>query len=197
MDRMQELRALAELLAMLLTSPRTGVLLALLAAAAVIDWRTLRIPNWLTAGGMLLGIAIQARYAPAPAGGAAMAVAGVAAGLLVLLPLWLVRLLGAGDVKLMAMAGAFIGPVAVLQALPLVLLAGGALALLFAISRGALAQLGANVRLLAVAVLSPGGGLGSARLLAERISVGRLPYGVCIAAGVALFLLARQLGFVT
>src|SRR4051812_2974354 len=53
---MQELQSLLQLLAMLATDPRTGVLFVLLIIASVTDYRTYRIPNWLTLSGIAFGL---------------------------------------------------------------------------------------------------------------------------------------------
>ncbi len=45
------------------------------------------------------------------------ALAGLGLGLLIMLPLYMLRALGAGDVKLMAMVGAFLGPNATIGAI--------------------------------------------------------------------------------
>src|SRR5262245_30574624 len=81
---------------------------AVLVEAAVIDGRQLRVPNWLTfhfvAGGLL--------YAGF-AGGREMllwSLAGTAVGLVSLMPLYAIGGMGAGDVKLMAGLGAWMGP---------------------------------------------------------------------------------------
>src|SRR5271157_3131734 len=77
------------------------VLLIVLLAAAVFDVRYRRIPNWLTVGGAVLGIAMNAVIGPPLAGiGFALAGLGVAFGIYVLL--YALRAMGAGDVKLMA-----------------------------------------------------------------------------------------------
>ena len=46
---MQELDSLRELLWMLVKNPRTGILFVLLTIASITDYRTYKIPNWLTA----------------------------------------------------------------------------------------------------------------------------------------------------
>jgi prepilin peptidase CpaA len=76
--------------------------------AAVIDGRSLRVPNWLTyhflAGGLIVAFW---------KGGSALlltSLAGAGVGLLTLLPLYSIGGMGAGDVKLMAGVGAWIGP---------------------------------------------------------------------------------------
>lgn len=191
---MTETEALVELLWMLVADPRTGVLIGLLLVAAVIDWRTMRIPNWLTAGGMLYGLAINASMAPSSGAGLALAAGGLVLGLVLLLPLYLVRAMGAGDVKLMAAVGAFLGPLAVFKAALFVFVVGGLAALAFALSRRASRQLAANLTEFAQSLVLPGvavwrPGIGTA-------SIGNLPYGVSISVGTQLFLLTRQLGFI-
>lgn len=195
---MSELNAVFELLSLLVLDPRTGVLMALLIAAAVIDWKTLRIPNWLTLGGIVTAFVVNAVAAASPWSGLGSATAGLAVGLLLLLPLWLVRILGAGDVKLMAMVGAFVGPWAALNSTLYAAIAGGIVALLVALSKGSLGRLVQNVHFLLSVVLTPAGGMlrNSGNSTSTGMpSIGRLPYGICICLGSAAYLIARQLGF--
>src|ERR1017187_945375 len=82
-------------------------LLVVLLAAAVFDVRYRRIPNWLTVGGVVLALAMNAVRAPPLAGvGFALAGLGVAFGIYLLL--YALRAMGAGDVKLMAAVGALV-----------------------------------------------------------------------------------------
>jgi len=84
------------------------ILAVILAAlAGWLDWRTRRIPNWLTFSGFLLGLA--ANTVVAGWEGAKFALAGAALPLIVLLPAVLLRGLGAGDWKLMGALGAMLG----------------------------------------------------------------------------------------
>lgn len=191
---MDELRAFLDLLAMLVLDPRTGLLVALLAAAAVVDVRTMRIPNWLTVGGLLCGLAVSASAAPRLMQGVGDSVVGALLGLGVLLPLWLVRVLGAGDVKLMAAVGAFLGPLPTLHALAYVAMAGGVAALLVAAWRGSLGRLLQNVYFIVAVVRTPGGASVNGTVSPTVPSVGKLPYGLCICIGTVAFLLARQFG---
>ena len=119
-----------------------AMLAALLAAALWHDLRTRRIPNQLVLWGTLAGLALNS-FMPSGSGlfdpsfgglGLPQALAGAAAGLALLLPMYLLRALGAGDVKLMAMCGAFLGPDAVLEAALLTFLCGGVLALAAALA---------------------------------------------------------------
>jgi prepilin peptidase CpaA len=89
-------------------------MIAWAATAALYDWRWRRLPNWLTLGGLVLGMAwAWLADDPVPAGG--LVSNGLAAGmaLLALLLPYLAGWLGAGDVKLYAAMG-FLGGSAVL-----------------------------------------------------------------------------------
>jgi prepilin peptidase CpaA len=81
--------------------------------AVVEDLRRRQVPNWLTAGGVLAGVACAT-----PGGWHAVATAwaGALAGFLLLLPLHYLGAMGGGDVKLMAAYGALLGPAGVLPA---------------------------------------------------------------------------------
>lgn len=74
-----------------------------------VDFRTRKIPNWLTVPSLFLGIGIHALVAGWSGTMAALEGAGLA--LVLLLPLVLLRALGAGDWKLLGAVGAFLGPV--------------------------------------------------------------------------------------
>jgi prepilin peptidase CpaA len=105
---MPDIHTFTSALAMAHADPRSAMLVALLATATAIDWRTYRIPNWLSVGGMALGLLGNAA-AEGITSGLLPALAGLALGIAVLLPLYALRLMGAGDVKLMAAVGAVIG----------------------------------------------------------------------------------------
>lgn len=81
--------------------------LALTILAALLDWRSRRIPNWLTVPGLLSGVAVHALIAGWH--GALFALEGAGLALILLLPLVALRALGAGDWKLMGAVGAFVG----------------------------------------------------------------------------------------
>jgi prepilin peptidase CpaA len=83
--------------------------LALTLAAGWLDWRSRRIPNWLTVPGLLLGITVNSVLAGWH--GAKISLEGAGLALLLLLPLVLLRGFGAGDWKLMGAVGAFLGPI--------------------------------------------------------------------------------------
>jgi len=86
--------------------------LALTLSAALLDWRSRRIPNWLTMSGLFLGIVVHAVLSGWH--GIRFALEGASLGLAVLFPLVLLRGLGAGDWKLIGAVGAMLGPVLLL-----------------------------------------------------------------------------------
>jgi prepilin peptidase CpaA len=109
--------------------------LALTCVAAVIDWRTRRIPNWLTVPALLAGIGINSLLLGWRGIGNSLEGAGLALGLL--LPLVLLRALGAGDWKLMGAAGAILGPARLFVLLLASIFAAGVMALVEVVRQGA------------------------------------------------------------
>src|ERR1035437_9515728 len=96
---------------MTLTLPPRGVevvLLALVLGAAVYDVRYRRIPNWISVGGAAMGVALNAFLGP-PVGGWEFALKGLALGFGAYFVLYLLRAMGAGDVKLMGAVGSLVG----------------------------------------------------------------------------------------
>jgi len=77
--------------------------------AGVVDFRTRKIPNWLTMPAILGGLLLRSLLGGWP--GAKASMEGIGLALALLLPLVLMRALGAGDWKLMGAVGAFLGPV--------------------------------------------------------------------------------------
>lgn len=180
-------------------------LLLLLFVAAWHDIRTRRIPNILVFPGAIVGVLLHVLF-PQEMGGLGVlgSLAGWGTGLVLLLPLYLLRIMGAGDVKLMAMTGAFLGAQETVGALLCVLLAGGVLALGAALCQGKLRVLWLNLNVMLLRTLAggtmtglfvsgkpgesaAGGGAGDAVESATE-SAGTLPYGVAIAAGTMAYL---------
>jgi prepilin peptidase CpaA len=192
---MQELNIVPELIAKVAAQPLVVILVVALLAAAVIDWRTYRIPNWLTVSGMLIGLVYNTVARWPDSSGFLLALAGLGVGLVVLLPVYALRVMGAGDVKLMAMVGAMVGLPDILWAVLYSLIAGGVAALAFALYHRALRRVTGNVvdivqsmTFAALAGIPLRGGMPA------QASIGKLPYGVSIAAGTIAWLGARQLG---
>jgi prepilin peptidase CpaA len=99
------------------------------------------------------------------------------------MPLYLLRAVGAGDVKLLAMVGVWLGPQAVLGATLLALLAGGLLALAVMVASRSSRRVLATVYTMLITTLI-GARLGKPTALAAPPPGGpRLPYAVAITAG--------------
>lgn len=151
---------------------------ASLAATAVVDWRRRRIPNGLVAALLAGGLAVS--VARGGGAGAVSAIEGVAAGGALLAAPYLLGVLGAGDVKLLAAAGAWLGPIGAVWALGFGMVAGGALTLLAylrssAATRGAIRE---NLVSLVLARRVPKPADVGGRAAAESV-----PFGVAVAAG--------------
>jgi len=86
-----------------------GLAVALALIAGYTDWRSRRIPNWLTVPGLLIGVSANV-LASGWRVGLKTSLLGAGLGLLVLLPFVLLRALGAGDWKLAGALGAIVGP---------------------------------------------------------------------------------------
>ncbi len=104
------------------------VLFAVLALACVTDLRSRRIPNALTFGTVALGLALNGVLFGFD--GLRESAQGTGIGLALLMPLFMLRWMGAGDVKLMAAVGALKGPEYVFFACLWAAVFGGAIALL-------------------------------------------------------------------
>lgn len=116
------------LLVLGLTPPlREPLLVAALAAAALIDLRTRRVPNWLIAAGGGFAIASAAAAPGVLLGG------GVAAAVGIAMLLGARGAYGVGDVKAMAVAGATVGLGHVLPLLFWMAMAGGVSVLVLAL----------------------------------------------------------------
>ena len=193
---MQELDSLRELLWMLVKDPRTGILFALLTIASITDYRTYKIPNWLTAGGIIFGL-IYSVFVPFSRDfGFLWALGGMMLGFFVMLPCYVLRIMGAGDVKLMAMVGAFLGVDDCFRAIIYSFIVGGIAALGFALFNKAMTRMLQNVKDITQAMIfSVVGGFKPDMRITASQSVGKMPYGICISVGTAGYVVARQLGF--
>jgi prepilin peptidase CpaA len=183
-----------------ISTTATLALAFLVLAAVVTDLRFRRIPNQLVLMGLALAFVMHATSLllnATPLAGAAWwsPLAGMTVGCIALMPIYLLRACGAGDVKLMAMAGAFLGAPAALRAVLFTLLAGGLLSIVFMLGRGVAAQAWANVRFLLTDWLLRVRGSGQGIALAPlATTAARLPYGVAISAGTLLALLLPPSG---
>jgi len=179
-----------------MTTELTGLLALMILSVLLLlatreDIRSHRIPNRLVLAGVVLGLALNGLL---PGGlGWLSALKGLALGLAVLLPIYLLRAIGAGDVKLMGMVGAFLGAGDLIGALIATLVVGGVIALIAALWSRQFLNLLLNLREMLF------GGL--LRMSAGRpplmndmpLSVGQLPYAVAITTGTLGYLVWQRM----
>ena len=152
-----------------------GTIAAAGCAAAAIDLKTRRVPNALTLSLAVAGLAVAA----AGIGRVSLAgsLAGLAIGVVLMLPGHLLGATGAGDVKLFGASGALLGPAAIVVAFIYTAIAGGALAIVVALGRGRLQRtLGGAARLVAT-------GAANAGEIEAATENNRFPYAPAIAIG--------------
>jgi prepilin peptidase CpaA len=151
----------------------------LLAAVCVSDLRSRRIPNWLVL--LIAGFGLANAVAGGSASGLVRAAASVGVGLILWLPFYILRMMGAGDVKFFAAACAWLDPTTALRAALLSAVFGGVLALVWV--AGSLVRQRASR---AHVPTSGGGGVaaGPPRPVDPRSR--KLPYGLAMAAGLTV-----------
>jgi len=159
-------------------------------SGAICDYRSRRIPNWLTGSSILLGLALHLVL-----GGwrslASALLAGLAAGGAFLL-FYLAGGMGGGDVKLITAVGSCAGLSHVAAILIATAIAGGIFAIALALVAGRLKQTLSNVAKL----LSHHGSVGlqpHPDLNVQNSRSLRLPYGMAIGAGTAMTLFGALL----
>lgn len=147
-----------------------------LGVATYTDLRSRRIPNWLVLPFLAIGILVSTLLHGWHGLGQSLGGAGM--GLLLMGIFFMMGGMGAGDVKLCAAIGAWIGPSQMLVALVMTGLAGGVMALVWAAWAGFLGELFQNA-----------GGLvfGSRKERGEAVLTNplrrKMPYGPAIAIG--------------
>jgi len=172
-----------------LSQPAMMVAVAIALTAVVTDLRTRTVPNALVACGALAGFAVNVWTLGGT--GAVRSIGGMAAGLAVFLPFFLLRGMGAGDVKLMGALGACLGALAVLQTALVAAFAGAILAVAAALRGGMLARTLANTgRLLGSWVRR--GPRPSEEMSLDNPRALKIPYALPIAAGALFIVFSRS-----
>jgi prepilin peptidase CpaA len=106
----------------------------ILAVACITDLRTRRIPNLLTFSAA--GLALLFHFITGGVSAVGWSLAGYALGAVLFFPMFALRGMGAGDVKLLAAVGAWIGPGQVATAALLTSVVGGIMAVGVALATG-------------------------------------------------------------
>jgi len=165
----------------LLLDLRYGVLTVFLLAAVYTDLASRKIPNRLVYSG--LGVAIVCQTMLSSGMGLWVSLQGMGLGLAIFLPMYFLRAMGAGDVKLMAMVGAFVGPQLIIGATLATLIAGGIMAVIATLWKKEFWKLIENLKVMFLGSMTR---FASGQLpLPEQpvASVGKLPYALAITAG--------------
>ena len=166
-----------------------GVLLA-----SWIDYAQRRVPNWLNAALIVLGFAVQGYYH----GWSGMVTGfwGLLVGFGLLIVPWMMHGMGAGDVKLMAAIGVWIGPLLTLYSFALGAVLGGAAAVIMIVSTGRLYMACANMSVILSKCTNSRtvfDEYGSAKSFGTTSQL--LPYGVPLTAGTLIILGAKMFGW--
>ena len=162
-------------------------LFVLALAAGAYDLRFRRIPNWLTASGFCLGLALHGWLEGWP--GLQQAILGAGLGLAVYFVLFALRAMGGGDVKLMAAVGAIVGPLNWLVIFLAASLLGGLIAIILVLSRGTLLRTLWNVlSVLGHLIRGRAPYRADPKFDVSHANAVTLPHGVCIALACFLFL---------
>ena len=164
------------------------VLLALLIGAAIYDIRYRKIPNWLTLAGVILGFAINFGIGP-PEGGVLFALYGFLTAFLIYMFLYMIRAMGAGDVKLMAAIGGLVGWERWFGIFLITAIVGGVMAIVLVAARGRLKRTFFNVGFI-LSELKHGrpAYAGKEELDVRSGKAIGLPHGAVIAIGTIFFL---------
>lgn len=162
-----------------------GVTLSVVVAAST-DLTARRVPNLLIALGLIASLAVHICLS-GPLEGFAHWIEGVLTGFALLFPVYLLGGTAAGDVKLLTLVGAWVGPEATLPVALMTFLFGGCWAFALALVRGRLTLLFVNVAYLFGRLLHGERTLGSPDHIPGG-SVGTIPYAASIAAGTLVVL---------
>jgi prepilin peptidase CpaA len=175
----------------------------LLIVAAYTDYRARRIPNAICVVLLSAGLLWHAftmdgagLFDPSLAGGLGIPASaiGALAAFAGLFPLYLLRVIGAGDVKLATAIGAWLGWQAILPWALLVMISGGVLALAWMINTRRRTRVLFNLYSMAMQSFVEGPRAAIAGFDPQAAAADRLPYAWAILAGTAAFALAQYQG---
>ncbi|HEV8069790.1 MAG TPA: A24 family peptidase [Planctomycetaceae bacterium] len=155
---------------------------ALLILAAYIDGKQLRVPNWLTFSMVLSGLA----YSTWAGGWAGLGdgLLGMVVGLACLLPLYAVGGMGAGDVKLLAGVGAWLGATTTFYAFCVSTIVGAVMAVAMVVWRKSFDKHYAQLLMILSEWMTIKNPRELSRIAAERKpKMLLLPYGIPICVG--------------
>src|SRR3954466_8840515 len=167
-----------------------------LVVAAVIDGLKLKVPNWITFPMIISGWVYMTAFSPYSGWeGLMYSLVGTAVGLALLLPLYAIGGMGAGDVKLLAGVGAWVCSATTVYAFAVSAIVGGIIAVLMVVSRKKWFKHKSQFWMICNEILTVKDPEKLAAIAAERKpSMMLLPYGIPIAIGtIAYFFVAGML----
>jgi prepilin peptidase CpaA len=153
------------------------------------DWRSRRIPNWLTVPAFVVGLGFNTITAGWP--GAKSSLLGAAVGLGLLLPFVAIRSLGAGDWKLMGALGAVLGPRWLLVVLLCTIFVNGIMAVVLVVWKKRVRQTLHNIWIMLTSLMTfrlPG-----TELTLDDPNALKVPFGVAV--GITVIALAVRLAW--
>jgi Flp pilus assembly protein protease CpaA len=160
-----------------------GLALAFTLCAGWLDWRTRRIPNWLTVPGAVAGLALNSIVGGRYGAVRSLEGTGLALGLM-LLPV-LLRGMGAGDWKLMGAVGAMMGWHPLFFVLLVSILTSGLMAASQMFVAGRVNRTMRNVLRLAAGLATFGARL-DPKISLDNPTLMKVPFGVATGAAMAL-----------
>ena len=159
--------------------------------AAWVDFRSRKIPNWLTVSALILAVGLRSVLGGWP--GAKSSLEGAALALILLLPLVLMRALGAGDWKLMGTVAAFFGPVLFLFVLLGSFLVSGLMAFVEMMRTRRVVETFRNLVVLVRGFISFGL-RANPKISLDNPELLKLPFGVAVAISTIVCFCLAQLG---
>jgi len=177
-----------------------GLLGVLLLMAVWHDVKSYRIPNAIVFSGIALALLFQVSivitstytWTGFPLAHAFLTwLGGLGVGLCALLPLYLLRGAAAGDAKLMAMVGAFLGPTHAFGAVLSTFVVGAVLALLIAVRAGVCSKMLRNIKVILFGAAAKLAAVEGPEFNAHTDATAKVPYALAIALGTASWLLLR------
>ena len=168
------------------------LLLLVAVVAGIYDWRYRRIPNWLSLAGLVAGF--SGHFYLGGLAGLLVAAKGFGLAALIYLMLYLVRGMGAGDVKLMAALGSIAGPMSWLLLFLATSILGAVVAVVMSLAYGRLYSTLWNVgQIVKELTLFRAPYKRQPQLELHHAAALRTPHGTIIATTAVLLVIARLL----
>ncbi len=171
-----------------------AILIPAVLLASWIDYSQRRVPNWLNLALIVVGFVVQGIFFGST--GLATGLWGLLTGFGLLIVPWMMHAMGAGDVKLMAAIGVWLGPTLTLYSFAVGVLLGGLAAVVMIVATGRLRLACANLGIILVKCSNRRtlfSEFGSVKSFGASSQL--LPYGVPLTGGTLLILAGKMFGW--